>query len=76
MRVDGCTDNMTKHPTPVFAGPATAPSHQPADEQRVRDRRRSAPAFDGSLGSLTHAGSAERRRAASERDPVDIRNRS
>lgn len=75
MRADGCTGYMTKHPTPVFAGPATAPSPQPTDERRIRDRRRSARVFDGSLESLTHAGSAEPRRDASERDPVDNANR-
>ncbi|HWK19081.1 MAG TPA: hypothetical protein VNR66_16670 [Solirubrobacteraceae bacterium] len=54
---------MTRHPTPVYAGPTSAPRHTSIQSQPRRTQRTSASWVTG----LFRTGGADRRRAEAER---------
>ncbi len=54
---------MTRHPTPVYAGPSSAPRHTSIQSEPRRTQRTP----ESWLAGLLRTGGADRRRAQTER---------
>jgi hypothetical protein len=65
---------MTHNPTPIFAGPGSAPSYPPVAPQDT-GARRAARVFEGYLAALARTGATKHRDGVSDRERVRIGDR-